>query len=198
MDHYEIAGGGIVQQEVESGTTLLKQHIREREIAWDRGLIAQADRRARNRHAAKFIVVTGGAPEPVAALARELERKLFLALHQAYYLGVRNMLSGIASGLQEADAAESGPIGLLGELARILTDSGQIFITALPGIDDDDLETLRMLNSPAEILVVCLGPDTFSRYAVDLVVPAGKAIAEAVSDVYDLLREKEIIADYHI
>lgn len=44
----------------------------------------------------------------------------------------------------------------LGELARILTDSGQIPITSLPDADEYDVRTLELLNSPNEILVVRL------------------------------------------
>ena len=198
VDHYEIAGGGIVLEEIESGTTLLKEHVRDREITWDKGLISQGDRQGRNRHASKFIVFTGEEQGNVAAFAKALEKKLFLDHHQTYYLGLNNMLSGLASGIQEKISDSSDSIRLLGELARILTDSGQIFITALPGIDDDDLETLSMLNSPAEILVVCVGPKAFSRYSVDFIIPAGKAIDEAVADVYEILREKEIVMEYNI
>lgn len=198
VDHYEIAGGGIVQQEVEDGTTLLKEHVRGREIAWDRGMIAQVDRRARNRHASKFIVFTGEEQSDVAEFARKLEETLFRDHHQTYYLGLNNMLSGMGSGIQEKISDPSDSIRLLGELARILTDSGLIFITALPGIDDDDLETLSLLNFPAEIVVVAVGSNGFSRYPLDFVIPSGTRFEDGISSVYNLLREKEIVIEYTI
>jgi len=45
----------------------------------------------------------------------------------------------------------------LGELARILTDAGLLFITALPQADRVALERLHVLNEPNELLVVSLG-----------------------------------------
>lgn len=198
VDHYEIAGGGIILAEADSRDSLLVNHIRQREIAWDKGFIVSASRSLRNRHKAKFIVFAGLEFDRVTTLAKELERKLFVGNYQTYYLGFNNLLSGIASDIQEKTVDTDDAINRLGELARILTDAGQIFITALAGIDDYDLELLKLLNTPAEILVVCVGNNIFSSFNVDLVVAADTAADEAFRAVNELLREKEIIAEYFI
>ncbi|MEE9914066.1 MAG: 50S ribosome-binding GTPase [Deltaproteobacteria bacterium] len=198
VDHYEIAGGGIILQGIDSPDTLLTDHIREREIAWDKGFITQADRYQHYGHRAKFIVIAGEEFERVTLLAKELEHKLFINNHQTYYLGFNNLLSGIAADTKEPKAAADDAINRLGELARILTDAGQIFITALSGIDDYDLEILKMLNTPAEILVVCVGNNVFSNFQVDLVIEAEAETDSAVREINELLREKEIVAEYFI
>jgi bifunctional enzyme CysN/CysC len=198
VDNYEIAGGGIILDGTDNGDTLLRNHVREREIAWDKGLVAPADRAGRNRHGSKFIVFAGEDYARVTMFAKHLERGLFLEDRHTYYLGLNNMLSGLGSNMQETVADTGHAIRVLGELARILTDSGQIFITALSGIDDYDLETLKMLNSPAEILVICIGPNLFSRFDVDLVIESNASIEEAISQIGGLLREKEVIPEYYI
>ncbi len=198
VDNYEIAGGGIILDEAGGGDTLLKDHIREREIAWDKGFITPDDRRRRNGHGSKFIVFTADDHSLATAYAKELERTLFLENREAYYLGLNNMLSGLASGMEEVAADTGYAIRALGELARILTDSGQIFITALTGIDEYDLETLKMLNAPAEILVVCAGTNPFPRFPVDLVIPEGTSIGDAMPRLNELLREKEVLLEYYI
>ncbi len=86
----------------------------------------------------------------------------------------------------------------MGELARILTDSGQIFITAVSDIDDYDLEILKLLNSPNEILVVNVGPVNFTSFKVDLAVAEDAEAATTVKRIYDLLRRETIIPDYSI
>ncbi len=198
VDHYEIAGGGIILEETKGGKTLLEGHIREREIAWDKGYVTPDDRCRRNRHRAKFIVITGEESARVGELAKELEKILFQDNFSAYYLGPNNMLSSPDAGSGRTTGEAGDAVRRLGELARILTDSGQIFITALSGIDDYDLEMLKMLNTPAEILVVCVGSNLFTRFALDLVIPAHVSVNEAVSRIYDLLRQKEVIVEYYI
>ncbi len=198
VDHYEIAGGGIILDEADNRGTLLEHHIREREVAWDKGFITPVNRSQRNSHGAKFIVFAGEQYDHVTAFAKELERRLFVNDHQTYYLGFNNLLSGIAAVVPGNIADTDDAIKKLGELARILTDAGQIFITALSGIDDYDLEILKVLNTPAEILVICLGSNTFSRFAVDLVIPTDVSIEIAIRQVYELLRKKEVVAEYFI
>lgn len=198
VDHYEIAGGGIILEEADNHATLLADHIRQREIAWDKGFITPFDRSCHNSHGAKFIVFAGEEFDRVTTLAKELERMLFLHDHQTYYLGLNNLLSGIASDIREKTADTEDAINRLGELARILTDAGQVFITALSGIDDYDLEILKVLNKPAEILVVCVGTNVFSRFKVDLVIAADATTDDAIREVNELLREKEIVAEYFI
>lgn len=198
VDHYEIAGGGIVLGEAAGGDTLLKGHIREREIAWDKGYVTPDDRYRRNRHRAKFIVVAGEEYPRVTEFAKELEKILFQDNFNTYYLGLNNMLSGLGADIERQTGEANDAVRRLGELARILTDSGQIFITALSGIDDYDLETLKILNTPAEILVICVGPNFFTRFAVDLIIPHEVSIDQAVTRIYDLLRQKEVIIEYYI
>jgi bifunctional enzyme CysN/CysC len=198
VDHYEIAGGGIILDEADNRESLLTDHIRQREIAWDKGFITPVNRSQHNNHGAKFIVFAGEEFDRVTTLAKALERMLFLHHHQTYYLGFNNLLSGIAAGAQANTADTDNAINRLGELARILTDAGQIFITALSGIDDYDLEILKALNTPAEILVVCVGANVFSNFKVDLVIPADASPDDAVREVNALLREKEIVTEYFI
>ena len=47
-------------------------------------------------------------------------------------------------------ADRDGSAALLGELARIITDSGQIFITSVFRLDDFEAEKLKLLNEPSE------------------------------------------------
>lgn len=198
VDSYEIAGGGIILEKADQGDSLLTSHIREREIAWDKGLVTPGERSGRNRHKSKFIVFAGENYAVVTGFAKELERTLFQYGHQTYYLGLNNIYSGIGSDLPKGNGEWSDTIKRLGELARILTDAGQIFITALSGADNYDLQTLQALNTPAEILVVCAGANALSEYRVDLEVPSDIPPTEAVRRVYELLRKEEIVAEYNI
>ena len=198
VDNYEIAGGGIVIENLSTDETLLQRHIRERENNWEKGLIKSAEREVANRHRAKFIVFTGVPGTGKRSVAKALEQGLFRNRFNAYYLGVANIDRGLDAdlGCHVDNAGER--LRRIGELARILTDAGLIFITTIDDADDYDIETLKQLNEPSDILVVNLGENSFSRYHPDLQIPAGGSVADAVKEVTDMLKTKEIIIEYQI
>ncbi|MFH1910558.1 MAG: GTP-binding protein [Pseudomonadota bacterium] len=198
VDHYEIAGGGIIMESIPDADSTLKDHIRRRETSWEKGDVTSSHRQSRYHHKAKFILFTGGADLKKREIARSLEKSLFEENFITYYLGMENLESGLETDVTDSHEHREEHIRRLGELARILTDSGQIFITAVGDIDDYDLEILKMLNSPNEILVVNVGQDNFNNFQVDLSVGEDAEVAATVNRIYDLLRREAIIPDYSI
>jgi bifunctional enzyme CysN/CysC len=198
VDNYEIAGGGIVLENLSAGETLLQQHIRDRENNWEPGLVRVEERAELNRHKAKFIVFTGAPGTGKRAVAKALERGLFENRLNAYYLGVANIDRGLDSDLGTHVDSAGERLRRIGELARILTDAGLIFITTIDDADDYDIETLKQLNEPNDILVINMGDNCFSRYQPDFQLPAGVNVVDAVSQVAAVLKTREIIIDYQI
>ncbi len=198
VDNYEIAGGGIVLENLSTGETLLQRHIRERENNWEKGLVQSEARAVANRHRSKFIIFTGAVGTGKRAVAKALEERLFASRLNAYYLGVANIDRGLDADL--ASYVDNGGERLrrIGELARILTDAGLIFITTIDDADDFDLETLKQLNEPNDILVINMGENNFSRYHPDFHLPVGGEVADAVKQVTEVLKTKEIIIEYEI
>lgn len=197
VDNYEIAGGGIVLEALGDDQSLFKDAIKEREAFWYRGSVAADERAARQGHQSKFIVIAGAAKTGKQCLARELERRLFQSGGQAYYLGISNLVRGLGS--DTASAAASEHVRRLGELARIMTEAGMIFITTVSDVDDHDLDSLRLLNQPSEILVVSVGENVFSRIAVDVEFPANPDPVAGAAKVVEALQRRNIVSlDYVI
>jgi bifunctional enzyme CysN/CysC len=173
-------------------------HVRDRECAWDGGYVKAADRMATYGHKSKFVVLIGADAAATETLAAVLEQSLLLARFKAYYLRPSNVLRGLDSDITFQSEMRDEHIRRLGELARILTDSGQIFITSLKGVDEYDLRTLEVLNSPNEILIVRVGEAVDSAIKAHLVLPAGVDPGVGIESVRKLLREKKVIIEYQI
>ena len=198
VDNYEIAGGGVVVENLSTGETLLQKHIKDREHNWEAGLVRAEQRAEVNHHRAKFIVFTGAPGTGKRAVAKALEQGLFHNGMNVYYLGVATIDRGLDADLGSHTDSAGERLRRIGELARILTDAGLIFITTIDDADDYDIETLKLLNEPNDILVVNMGENGFSRYQPDLQITAIEALSDAVNQVADLLKSREIIVDYQI
>ncbi len=197
VDNYEIAGGGIILEKAQDTSSILHQHIRDREVHWQKSEITSLQREAVYGHKGKFIVFAGNRGTGKRAIAMALEKHLFEQKHKAYYLGIGNIQKGLDSDIRFGDETEEH-IRRLGELARIMTDSGQIFITTISDIDDYDLEKIKLLNAPHELLVINVGENNFTRYKVDLELPSGEPPKTALPRICQLLKDREILPDYCI
>lgn len=156
VDNYDISAGGIIKSVVTDHKSIIDVNIRRRELYWDNGKVAPADRALLFGHKSKFIVITGN--ESAITTAKQLESLLIKLKKAAYYLGPVSLNDGLDADIidnQEDNHEEQ--IRRLGELARILTDAGTIFITALSKVDAFDLALLGKLTAPHEFLHVSLG-----------------------------------------
>lgn len=198
VDDYEIAGAGIILEKNETGESTVQMHVRDRECAWEGGYVKPSDRQVAYGHKAKFVVLLGSEARVTETLAAVLEQSLLLARYKAYYLRPSNVLRGLDADINFESEKRDEHIRRLGELARILTDSGQIFITSLTGVDEYDLKTLEVLNSPNEILIVRVGEAAEAAVTAHLTLPPGVEPGQGVEAVRKLLREKKVILEYQI
>ena len=198
IDNYEIAGAGIILESILDEASTLKEHQHERERHWKRSAISTRERVQRYKHRAKFVVIVGRSEPLKEDLAKELEKRLFTRNLNAYYLGMSNIVRGLDADLRAESVRHDDHIRRLGELARIMTDAGQIFITSIEDADQYDLRTLQLLNSPNDIVVVSVGPNGVGDYQPDLSLDADADVSESVGKVCELLREREVILEYYI
>jgi len=117
---------------------------------------------------------------------------------KSIYLGVTNIDRGLDSDVLDSFDQREERVRRLGELARILTDSGQIFITTITDVDVHDVKQLIALNAPSEILVVVAGATEYQDVHADVQISDGQDLHSAVEQVYKYLQEQEVIPDYCI
>lgn len=198
VDHYEISGGGIITEAMEDKGELWQNHVRQREIVWEKGGITPAEREAALGHKARFILITAKTHEIAVRAAHALEKRLFGEKRSVYCLGMAAISAGLGSDIQDPFEEREERVRRLGELSRFFTDSGHIFISALTGLDNFDLEILRLLNAPNELVVVEIGDVLGKGAGVDVTVPEGAAPEDAVEAIITCLTGKDILPDYCI
>jgi len=183
---------------VGDAVTLLNEHVERREFHWETGLVTAKERLVRNRHVGKTVLVTGSTSAAVQAFGKELEARLFKLNLNSYYLGYASLTSGLAADVQDRRSEHDAQVGRLGELARILTDAGLIFITALPEADAYTVERLRVLNRPNELLTVVLGGEGGVLPGASLVLEEADPLDRKVTAVLGLLADQHVIPEYCI
>jgi bifunctional enzyme CysN/CysC len=176
---------------------LLQQHIERREVLWDTGYVSSRERALRNHHNGKALIVVGGNGHEGLALAKRLERELFRRNLNSYYLGVTNLRGGLDADLGGSLTAGDEHLRRLGELARIMTDAGLIFISAAPDACAVDLDKLRLLSKPNELLVVAIDRRHGDQHA-DLCLDDIAGDDAQLHAVFELLCAQSVIPEYCI
>lgn len=201
VDNYEISGGGIILEGVSDRDSTLVEHIKDREFLWEQSLISSSEREKVYGHKAKFVVITSGSENSestIQDIGKQLESKLFRLNHKVYYLGVASLLSGLAAESTTGFEARDSQVRQIGELARIFTDAGQIFITSVFNLDDYEAEKLKLLNQPHEIIIINIGETPFDGFRPEVNIGLDRSLEYAVASICDLLKQQEIILDYYI
>ncbi|MBU8901552.1 MAG: sulfate adenylyltransferase subunit CysN [Victivallales bacterium] len=176
----------------------LKKHVDRREFSWDTGLVDKRKRMLRNRHKGKTVLVIGSRDSASQELAQKLEEQLFELNMNTYYLGMSNLISGLDADINNDFGDRDEHIRRIGELARIMTDAGLIFITTIKDVDDYDAQRLKQLNYPNDLLVVNLGENRFKKDKADIDLGSKPDIEKGIEQIMSLLSSKSIIPEYCI
>jgi hypothetical protein len=183
---------------VKDTETRLKDHVERREFYWETGLVENKERILRNRHMGKTIVVTGSNNNAVQELATKLEQRLFRLNMNSYFLGISSIKNGLDADIQNNLIERDERVRRLGELSRILTDAGLIFITALTDAGDYELNRLKVLNSPNELLIINVDESNFKTVAADANLASENSLESNLQSIIKLLSAKNIIPEYCI
>ncbi len=172
VDDYEIAGGGIIIEDRTGQGDLFSEQIRHREEARVLGWLRQPDREKRQGHKARFILFIGDFSQGKRKMAAATEKLLFEHQANTYFMAYTNLNLGLDSDLAAIASDSDEEVRRLGELARLMTDAGMIFITCLSLQDPYDIELLKQITLPNEIFVVSVGENRWNIPGVSLEVAA--------------------------
>lgn len=178
--------------------SLLEEHVEKREFQWDTGLVTPRERTVKNHHKGKLVIITGVEGVGKHDVAKHLEKELFNLNMNAYYLGAGNITGGLDADIDDTFLNRDEHIRRIGELSRIMTDAGLILITPINSVDDYDIDKLKLLNSPNDILVINLGDAILDQDKVDINLDANPDLNNSLASILKLLSDKQIIPDYCI
>ncbi len=173
------------------------ESIERREFLWESGRVTPGNRALRNQHKGKWVLFVGDDPR-TQRLAKDLEYKLFNRKLQSYYLGLSSLTEGLEADLSDSFWDREEHIRRIGELGRILTDAGLIFINSIDRVDDYDLTRLKALNSPNELLVIAIGATTVKEEQINLQLEADGVTVEQVKQIEDELDRHTGLPEYTI
>ncbi len=193
VDDFEIAGGGIILGLAQTNESMTSLHVRHREEAWVRGWINQAKRAQRNGHQARCVLFTGDFGQGRRKMAAALEKRLFEANRACYFMAYTNLNLGLDSDFTPDQADRVEELRRLGELARVMTDAGLIFISVVSVEDGFDLELLKKLNEPNEMIVVNVGENRFAEFQVDLNVEPHSNEGRVADEVIAILERHQVL-----
>ena len=176
----------------------LQNHVDRREFSWETGFIDSRERMLRNRHKGKAVLITGSRDSSIQELAKKLEQQLFRLNMNSYFLGLSNLVSGLDSDIDNDFWSRDEHIRRIGELARIMTDAGLIFISTISDADDYDTRKLKLLNYPNDLLVVSLGGRQLKDNEADIILDRNPDIEKSLEQIMQLLSSKSIIPEYCI
>lgn len=199
VDNYEISGGGIILAPIFAEPSVVKEHVRRREMSWERSAITADMRSQKYQHKAALIILTGPADTGKQRIAKALEESLFEQGKNVYFLGISNQLVGSEGGQNDKTLSRLLHLQALGEMAHVLTDAGLILITSVSDADPAEINILRSLNHPNRSLVITVGDELLSKEQSDLNLPANIAPTAAVTQIIDLLVEAVVLdPEYNI
>ena len=173
------------------------ERIGRREFLWEQGRVTPGNRAQRNRHKGKWVLFIGDDPR-TQKLAKDLEYKLFNKHLQSYYLGLSSLTEGLEADIGDTFWDREEHIRRFGELGRIITDAGLIFISSIERVDDYDLTRLKALNSPNELLVISMGESGVNEQHINLQLESGGVTTELVKRIEAELDRHTGLPEYTI
>ncbi len=197
VDHYDVAGGGIITELVPDEQEEFRTEARERDSAWIKGDVRGEERAKRYGHRSAVVLLTGPDTTAKGFLGRKLEKVLVTEGRHAYLLSQENLQRGLDADLHEMKPDEI--MRRFGEVIRLLTDTGSLVITttnAFQQTDKDIVQTVQTLVNPVPVLTVQMAknlegpqPDT------DLIFAGPENFDDCTSQIIDLLKSKGILAE---
>ncbi|GEK31420.1 adenylyl-sulfate kinase [Kurthia zopfii] len=123
-------------------------------LTWHEAAISKEERTTRNGYEGKIIWFTGLSASGKSTIANAFSRRLFELKKDVYVLDGDNIRQGLNKDLGFGDEARKENIRRIGEVAKLLIDSGQYALTAFISPFREDRQIVRDLVNEGEFIEV--------------------------------------------
>lgn len=189
VDEYDIAGGGTIAALVRDDQAGIREEIVQREEKWDFSIVDPKERAACYGHNPKFILLTGKVGVDKKSIAKQVETLLFGKGCKTYFLGIGNILRGLAREVEKNRKHRREPVRKLGEVGHMFVDAGIIVLATASSLNDEELMLLQEVSNRESMLVINVGPSEFRHAIVDLNLNAEDSVDLNAGKVLALLVE---------
>jgi len=195
VDEYEIAGGGMILEDLPDAQKWVQDTVMHRNQHWETSSLGPEARAEVYNHRPALVLITGNEREPKKLVARALEAKLFHTGKKTYHLGIGNLVAGVDADLQGDSKVEARDEHLrrMGEVAHILLDAGIILIVTALDLTQSDLELIRTVVAGAQVEVIWVGRQHTTDLVADIHLDDNEAPAAAASEITALLQDHGIL-----
>ncbi len=194
VDDYDIAGGGIIKSQVRDEQAEVREQVALREMKWDFSIIDPKDRSVSYGNKPKLVLLTGKVGVDKKTIAKQLEVDLFALGKKAYFLGIGNLLRGLAADLDKHKITRKEHVRRLAEVSHLMLDAGLIVIATASNLNDEELSLMQEVTSRDDILVINVGRNEFREGIVDLNLTAKETTAKNIKKIMTLLENKKVLS----
>lgn len=123
-------------------------------IVWHNHAVSKAQRQQQNQHKSAILWFTGLSGSGKSTIAGALEQALYARGVRTYLLDGDNVRHGLCKDLGFSDTDRQENIRRVGEVAKLMVDSGQLTLTAFISPFRRERELVRELVGPDEFIEV--------------------------------------------
>ena len=174
VDNYDIAGGGIITEELPDDQDWVRNEVKLRNEKWTTSLISPSKRAEQYNQKSALIIITGPKDSGKKPVARALEMELFESGKFVYFLGIANILYGVDADIKGHEPNPIEHLRRMAEIAHLMLDTGMILILTAVDLGKKDLEMISTLVDPQKIATVWVGPKSDSALSCDVQVDSSK------------------------
>ena len=193
VDEFEIAGGGIIREDLTDGQGWIREKVFLRNYKWEQSSISIEKRVVKNNQKPTLVLITGEKNSGKKTLARALESNLFEDGRNVYFLGIGNILYGVDADIKHTGNMRQEHLRRLAEVAHILLDNGVILIVTAVGLNQEDLETIKSTILNEQIEIIWIGDTVSTDIIPDLKFPVTPDTVETVASIKEMMMDKGII-----
>lgn len=169
VDDYEIWGGGIIIEDLDEPTRSVREQVFMRNYKWERSMIPREERAEKLNQKPAMVLLTGIKDAGKKPMAKGLERLLFNAGRNVYFLGIGNLLYGVDADLKGKEQSfREEHVRRLSEVAHLMLEAGVILIVTAVEITRADQRIMSAVLNGAELHTVWIGETVTTDVMVDV------------------------------